>query len=561
MVAQPHSFALPRDTIPGYELLDLLGQGGAGAVYRARQENLDRVVALKIVDLTRLDVPSLADRVEQEARLIANLRHPNIVTVYDFGRHEEKVYLALELVEGEDLATYIDREGACREHFAWAIARQVAAALCYAAQDGVVHRDIKPANLLLTEPPPGGEDSSDVPLVKVTDFGLALQLKTDSDETRLTVAGSALGTLAYVAPEQLDETTVDQQADIYSLGATVYHMLAGEAPFADSSPMKLVVAKTTGDDRWRKKVPEGVSRTTSALFLAMTEHNPADRIGDFVELLERIDTLVGPPDARELQETVMTADRRLRPRRSQTTPVSNASKKKLAALAAAVVALAAALVSLPAVWTGHNSGAIVIEPTWQRGREFAALFDGLNVPLGPQRGSWQTGTSQDDDGSYVLVGSDGWKTLSWKGANRATTVEQFEISFVVDARDSEQIGIHFGQIQGSNPSKPRYVALLRDGKATAGQSTGVEAKVQPLTGQDEVTWRQLGASTTFHSVSIARSSGRWWLSVDGELLANAPTRTNEEIDRVTLQVVGGEAHFADLLVRHVTSPDASGESR
>ena len=224
-----HALSYPDQFIPGYEILDLIGSGAVGVVYRARQQRLDRIVALKTIDLRRFNGTGVAGRCQLEARVVAKLSHPNIVTAYDYGVHEGRVYLAMELLDGETLQDRIDREGPFEEHLAWAIARQIAAGLAHAAEHEIVHRDIKPANIILVKPSSGMEGPPGVPLAKITDFGLALQLDS-LNLTRLTATGTLLGTIAYAAPEQLDGPDVDSRADIFALGATLYHMLTGKGP-------------------------------------------------------------------------------------------------------------------------------------------------------------------------------------------------------------------------------------------------------------------------------------------------------------------------------------------
>ncbi|MEM6656298.1 MAG: protein kinase, partial [Planctomycetota bacterium] len=155
----------PESVADGYEIVGLLGYGGIGVVYRARQPSLDRVVALKTIGGEELAATSAAARFQQEARAIARLKHPNIVTAYDYGRcsgraADSRFYLAMELVDGTDLDGYIRRRHgpeavALGEREAWLIVQQVAAALAHAHEAGIVHRDIKPANLLLATPPAG----------------------------------------------------------------------------------------------------------------------------------------------------------------------------------------------------------------------------------------------------------------------------------------------------------------------------------------------------------------------------------------------------------------------
>ncbi len=224
----------PGQTLAHYRLIEKIGAGGMGEVWKARDTTLDRDVAIKMLpaDVAR-DTRRLA-RFEREAKLLATLNHPQIAGIYGLHRQDEVVYIAMELVPGEDLARRLAR-GPLPLAEAVRIAVQIAAALGAAHERGVVHRDLKPANILIT---PAGE-------VKVLDFGLAKRLEThdrgrsgttpDSAtatmERDLTQEGTTLGTLAYMAPEQLRAGNADARADIFSFGVVLYEMIAGANPF------------------------------------------------------------------------------------------------------------------------------------------------------------------------------------------------------------------------------------------------------------------------------------------------------------------------------------------
>jgi len=204
---------------PQLEILELLGQGGMGAVYRARQRGLDRVIALKILPPVEGN-PAFAGRFTREARSLARLNHPSIVTVHDFGQAGPFYYFVMEYVDGANLRQLIrDRHLSPSE--ALAIVPQICEALQYAHDEGVVHRDIKPENILLDKK---GR-------VKIADFGLAKLLGHAPTELQLSGAGQVMGTLHYMAPEQFEKPLeVDHRADIYALGVVFYEMLTGEVP-------------------------------------------------------------------------------------------------------------------------------------------------------------------------------------------------------------------------------------------------------------------------------------------------------------------------------------------
>jgi serine/threonine protein kinase len=202
------------------EILELLGQGGMGAVYKARQTLLDRIVAVKILSPEMSRDPAFAERFTREARALAKLTHPNIVTVFEFGENAGLYYLLMEFVDGVNLRDAIQSKtlGSAET---LAVVSQVCGALQYAHDEGVVHRDIKPENVLLDT---RGR-------VKIADFGLAKLLGLSPIEVTLTATHQVMGTIHYMAPEQLERPLeVDHRADIYSLGVVFYELLTGELP-------------------------------------------------------------------------------------------------------------------------------------------------------------------------------------------------------------------------------------------------------------------------------------------------------------------------------------------
>ncbi len=219
---------LTNSVIGGYRVLHRLGRGGMSEVYLAFHENLRRHVALKVL---RQDLVGSADhqtRFLQEARAAASLVHTNIVQVYDIGQFQNVHYIAQEYIPGNNLRAYIQRRGRLPLAESISILLQTAAALQKAASVGIVHRDIKPENILLTAE---GE-------VKVADFGLA---RSRSQDTNLTEVGITLGTPLYMSPEQIQGGAVDARSDLYSLGVTAYHMLAGRPPFEGDTALSLAL--------------------------------------------------------------------------------------------------------------------------------------------------------------------------------------------------------------------------------------------------------------------------------------------------------------------------------
>src|SRR5262249_17087320 len=211
---------------PQLEMLALLGQGGMGAVYKARQTKLDRLVAVKILPPEVARDSAFAERFTREARSLARLNHPHIVTVHDFGDVDGLYYFTMEYVDGRNLRDLL-QAGALPAAQVLAIVPQLCDALQYAHDEGLVHRDIKPENILLDKK---GR-------VKIADFGLARLVGLTPSYLTLTGTHEVMGTLLYMAPEQMKRThTVDHRADIYSLGGVLYEMLTGELPLGRFAP-------------------------------------------------------------------------------------------------------------------------------------------------------------------------------------------------------------------------------------------------------------------------------------------------------------------------------------
>ena len=233
----PPSAAALAPLFPQLEILGLLGHGGMGAVYKARQKKLDRLVALKIIRPEAAADPAFAERFNREARTLARLSHPHIVAVHDFGEvitddgktaagSTPVFYFLMEYVDGANLRQLMDGHR-LPSNQALAIVPQVCEALQFAHDEGVVHRDIKPENILI--------DSKG--RVKIADFGLAKLVARSADEFTLTGTHQVMGTPRYMAPEQMEGShSVDHRADIYSLGVVFYEMLTGQVPAGHFDP-------------------------------------------------------------------------------------------------------------------------------------------------------------------------------------------------------------------------------------------------------------------------------------------------------------------------------------
>lgn len=215
--------------IPGYQILGKLGAGAMAAVYKAKQLSLDRLVAIKILPRKYSTNPQFIERFYAEGRAAAQLNHPNIVQAYDVGQAGEFHYFVMEYVEGATVHDYITDNKRFSEKEAIDVVINIADALAHAHDKGLIHRDVKPKNIMFT---PNG-------VAKLADLGLARAI--DDKDAALAEAGKAYGTPYYISPEQVrGEVNIGPQADIYSLGATLYHMLTGNVPFNGKNPTEVM---------------------------------------------------------------------------------------------------------------------------------------------------------------------------------------------------------------------------------------------------------------------------------------------------------------------------------
>jgi serine/threonine protein kinase len=209
-----------------YKIVEEIGRGGFGTVYRARDTMLDRVVALKVLHPQLMVDPTFLARFQQEARAAANLKNPHIVTIYDLGETEGVWYIAMEYLAGRPLDRMISQEGPLEPERALAIARDIGAALDHAHGQGLVHRDVKPSNIVVAA------DGS----ATLTDFGLVRAALMSTVSTAM----GLIGTPAYMSPEQCEGQELDGRSDLYALGVVLYEMLTGQVPFQADTPLAVM---------------------------------------------------------------------------------------------------------------------------------------------------------------------------------------------------------------------------------------------------------------------------------------------------------------------------------
>lgn len=266
-----------------YEIIDVLGSGGMGQVYRARRMKLGDEVAIKVMQTSHTAPPELRERFLRESRACAQLRHPNIVGILDFDFDAaNQPYMVMELLSGPSLREEIELEAPMAPARVAAILEPVAAALQLAHDRGITHRDLKPANIVVHRYESGER------VYKVIDFGLAA-MKAASDETRLTDPAMFLGTLAYAAPEQVRGDAVTAATDIYALGVIAYEMLTGARPFDAGNRVTLINQMLTVRPVSPAVHRVGLSETIDRAVMRALDKNPADRwasVTDFVDALQ-----------------------------------------------------------------------------------------------------------------------------------------------------------------------------------------------------------------------------------------------------------------------------------
>ena len=325
-----------------YRLLARIGQGGMGSVYKATDTQMNRTVALKVLSPHLVANRNYVERFLREARSAAALSHPNIVGALDVGQEGTYYYFAMEYVDGETLRQRLKRESVFSEEEALNIVLQVANALHHAAGKSIIHRDIKPENVMISK---AGE-------VKLTDMGLAKA--TDKSEATITQAGHMIGTPQYASPEQIrGEVDIDNRTDIYSLGMTVYHMVAGHPPF-DGPTAAVITSKHLEEPLpdIRQEQPE-LSEGFCRILNKMCQKAPDDRYERPEDLIDDLELVLGGELPKHAGRTLPTNLQRSRLRtRMETERQSGLGKGALAAMAGAVILGGGAVY----MYLGQNGG-------------------------------------------------------------------------------------------------------------------------------------------------------------------------------------------------------------
>ncbi|MDX2175598.1 MAG: serine/threonine-protein kinase [Candidatus Sumerlaeia bacterium] len=269
------------DRLGSYVLTGILGSGGMGRVYEAHDESLERDAAVKVISSAIASDPASRERIRIEARSAAKLHHPNIVSVFAFGEEGGASYIAMERVKGSSLQTMIASHGPMDPAKALRVVRDVAEALAYAWEHGIIHRDIKPANIMID-----GRGTA-----KVLDFGLAKDLL--SADPKLTATNTVMGTPLFMAPEQASGQPVDFRADMYSLGITLYYVVLGVVPYNATSPLAVALKHAQEDLPVPPTLEVLLKGELLRILRRMTVKRPEGRYAGYQELIADIDRVLG----------------------------------------------------------------------------------------------------------------------------------------------------------------------------------------------------------------------------------------------------------------------------
>ena len=368
--------------IPGYRIESKIGEGGMGVVYKAWQQSLDRAVALKVVKRAAGADGSFVRRFQREALAGAKVNHPNIVSTFDYGAARGTVYIALEFVEGHSVGQELRLAKRLDEARALSIIHDSVLGLSHAFNAGIIHRDIKPANILVETKVAGDARGAGGARALVADLGLArMGNDMDAEASQLTQFGMVIGTPDYMAPEQATGADLDFRADIYCLGATLYHLVAGRIPFGGRTPVEVCKNKLTQRAPDPRSHNEDLSPGLIRLIDRMMAREPEGRHQSYEELLADIEAVqaggLPPSPAVPTEDSSLAIEKSIRGR-TVANVAANGSKRWMIAVAAALlIAVIVAVVAPGFLGDAEGEGSGIDHE--QLLSDFAALDSGERI--------------------------------------------------------------------------------------------------------------------------------------------------------------------------------------
>jgi serine/threonine protein kinase len=472
-----------------YELQELVGTGGMSSVYRAHDRLLERDVAIKVLHEQFTADGEYVERFRREARAVAQLSHPNIVTVIDRGEQDDRQFIVFEYVDGENLKALVAREGPLPEREAIELALQVARALGFAHEQGLVHRDVKPQNVLLND----GHEA------KVTDFGIARSLDVQGG---LTQTGTVMGTSDYIAPEQARGSRVDAQSDIYSLGTVLYELLTGEVPFAGDNFVAVAMQHINQPPpSVRERRPELSPCVDEVVQRAMAKE-PRDRFRSMEELCGALNDCLAELDGETGAQTMVVAPQRRRRRsRPARPPADRPSVWPLIMLLAGLAVLAGILA---AVFTFTDSSQKIRDVI---GGKSTAPASGATVALKGLTSYDPEGDNQSEHSEDAHLASDGQMNTYWTTERYNSGLQKSGVGLVLDAGGLKKLSTLVVR-----SDSPGFTAQVQAGASSSGGFSPVSDS------------RAVGERTAF---SIRGKAARYYVVWITDLGTNNVVHVNE----------------------------------
>jgi serine/threonine-protein kinase len=461
-----------------YELQAVAGSGGMSSVYRARDNVLERTVAIKILHEHFSDDLAYVERFRREARALAQLNHPNIVTVIDRGEYEGRQFIVFEHVEGDNLKELIEREGQVPVDQALGLVHQVARGLAFAHEHGVVHRDVKPHNVLIDE------DG----VAKVTDFGIARSLEPADG---LTETGTLLGTSEYIAPEQASGHRVDERSDQYSLAAVLYELLAGEPPYTGQNFMAVALKHIQDPVPSVRDVRPDVSPRLDAIVARALAKRPEDRFPStdaFMAALEaaRADTGSAPAPDVGLTESIPLSG-------SLPPPIERSRRRIPLPILLVLIAVGVAALVLALVIAGGGT-----ESLTGNGRGGGGSGSGDRVRLSAF-GDFDPDGDGTEHPETVAVTTDGNAGTYWT-TETYSSFDKPGVGIVLDARSA----VELSEITVTTDT-PGFTAVI---EASGEPDGGFKTVSNSQTVEDQTTFDLEGGSYRYYLIWITSLNGR-----------------------------------------------------